>query len=140
MLDAFPGERVNARVSKISREGTLVSDVVEYDVMVEPLRVPSHWASGMTANVEFSVASKENILLIPRSALVEENGQQFLTVRTSVPVRRRIETGITDGKMVEVVEGLREGDHLILAQGGTSSKRESGQDNSRRMRMMMGPR
>jgi macrolide-specific efflux system membrane fusion protein len=139
VLDAYPDERIKARVSKISREGTLVSDVVEYDVMVEPFRVPRHWASGMTANVEFSVASKENVLVIPRSALVEEHGREFVTVGTSAPVRRQIKTGITDGKMIEVVDGLREGDSVIIQQSGTSTKDESSGDSSRRMRMMMGP-
>jgi len=140
VLDAFPDERVEAKVSKISREGTLVSDVVEYDVMVEAVRMPGHWSSGMTANVEFSVARKENVLVLPRSALVEDDGRQFVTVEPGAPVRRQIRTGITDGKTVEILEGLNEGDSVVLAKSGSSSEIESGSRNTRRMPMMMGPR
>ena len=139
-LDAFPDERVAAKVTKISREGTLVSDVVEYDVTVEAVRVPAHWASGMTANVEFSVAGKENVLVIPRSALVEEDGRAFVAVGTGAQARREIKTGITDGKMVEVLEGLNEGDSVVLTKSGTSSNSgsESSSQSTRRLPMMMG--
>ena len=138
VLDAFPDERVKARVTKISREGKLVSDVVEYDVMVEPMQVARHWASGMTANVEFMVERKDGILVIPRGAVVEENGKAFATVAGEKPVRRKIETGITDGKLIEVAEGLREGETLILGQSESESKPAT--DRSRSIRMMMGPR
>ncbi len=140
LLDAFPDERVEAKVSKISREGTLVSDVVEYDVLVEAVHVPAHWASGMTANVEFTVVSRQNVLEIPRGALVEENGQEFVTVGAGAQVRRQIKTGITDGKMVEVLEGLNEGERVVVTQGGTSSNSdsESSSQNRRRLPMMMG--
>lgn len=141
-LDAFPDERVKARVSKISREGTLVSDVVEYDVMVEAARVPAYWASGMTANVEFIVARKDSVLVIPRSAMVEQEGRNFVTLDGGTQARRRIKTGITDGKMVEVLEGLKEGDSVVLAASrGPNSEEESDQSRtSGRMPMMMGPR
>jgi macrolide-specific efflux system membrane fusion protein len=138
VLDAFPDERVEAKVSKISREGTLVSDVVEYDVLVEAAHVPAHWASGMTANVEFAVAGKQNVLEIPRSALVEEDGRTFVTVGAGAQARREIKTGMTDGKMVEVLEGLKEGDSVVLTKSGTSSTGESNSRSTRRLPMMMG--
>jgi macrolide-specific efflux system membrane fusion protein len=116
LLDAFPDERVEARVTKISREGTLVSDVVEYDVMIEPTDVPRYWASGMTANVEFVIAKKKDILVVPRSAVTDLNGTQFAVVMEGEPARREIQTGITDGKFVEVIEGLAEGETVLLGQ------------------------
>ncbi|UCF78062.1 MAG: efflux RND transporter periplasmic adaptor subunit [Candidatus Eiseniibacteriota bacterium] len=135
VLDAFPDERVQARVTKISREGTLVSDVVEYDVMVEPLDVPVHWASGMTANVEFIVDRKDSVLVIPRSAVFQRDDREFAMVLKEKPEPRQIETGITDGRVVEVVRGLKEGDTVVLS----GAEGESGPriDRSRAMRMMM---
>jgi len=137
LLDAFPDERVEARVTKISREGAIVSGVVEYDVLVEPLGVPRRWASGMTANVEFIVERKDSILVIPKSALSEREGLNFVTVLAGGPELVKIEAGITDGKLVEVVGGLREGDRVVLGQ--TESKSESDTSRPRSMRMMMGP-
>jgi len=113
VLDAFPDERLKGRVTKISREGTLVSDVVVYDVMVDPLKVPRHWASGMTANVEFMVAKKDSILVIPKSAVKERQGENFVMVLEEKPIPRVVEAGITDGRMIEITQGLREGDTIL---------------------------
>jgi macrolide-specific efflux system membrane fusion protein len=112
-LDAFPDERLKGKVTKISREGTLVSDVVEYEVMVEPQKVPRYWASGMTANVEFIIAKKDSILVIPKSAVKEMESMSLVMVLADRPMSREIKTGITDGKLIEVTEGLTEGDNII---------------------------
>jgi macrolide-specific efflux system membrane fusion protein len=126
VLDAFPDERLKGKVTKISREGTLVSDVVEYEVMVEPQKVPRYWASGMTANVEFIVAKKDSILVIPKNAVKERQGENFVMVLEEKPLPRKIETGITDGRMVEVTKGLKEGERIM--QGGTESITGKGND------------
>jgi macrolide-specific efflux system membrane fusion protein len=120
-LDAFPDEQFKGKVTKVSREGTLVSDVVVYDVMVDPLKVPRHWASGMTANVEFLVEKKDSILVIPKGAVTERGNQSFVTVMEDQPVTREIQTGITDGKMIEIIQGLKEGDRIVQAGKGNSS-------------------
>jgi len=141
VLDAFPDERVEGRVSKISREGALVSDVVEYDVLVEATSVPVHWASGMTANVEFIVTGKYDVLEIPRSAVAQHNGREYVTVGAGAPERREIKTGISDGKMVEVLEGLKPGDRVLVTPASNSAKGEGESTSSgsrRRMPMMMG--
>jgi len=135
VLDAFPDERLKGKVSKISREGTLVSDVVVYDVMVNPLKVPRHWASGMTANVEFIVEKKDSVLIIPKSAVKQGRGENFVVVLEEEPTPRKIETGLTDGRVVEVTEGLKEGQKVILSGiENNSRQREPGQDLRRMMR------
>jgi macrolide-specific efflux system membrane fusion protein len=128
-LDAFPNEKLRGKVAKISREGSLVSDVVVYNVMVDPLKVPRHWASGMTANVEFVVEKKDSILLIPKSAVTERRGENFVMVLEGQPIPRKVQTGITDGRMIEVTEGLNEGDRII--QGGMESSSEEERSNFR---------
>jgi macrolide-specific efflux system membrane fusion protein len=135
VLDAFPDERLKGKVSKISREGRLISDVVVYDVMVDPLKVPRHWASGMTGNVEFVSARKDGILMIPKSAVKEREGKSFVMVLEGEPTPRKIETGISDGRVLEVTEGLKEGDTIIL--GGienNSNQRDALRDQMRMMR------
>jgi len=129
-LDAFPDEPVHSKVTKISHEGTLVSGVVEYNVMVEPKPVPSNWKSGMTADVEFIISAKDSILVIPKSAIKEKQGNNFVTVlQDNKPVPQPISTGITDGKLIEVTNGLKEGERLMVSSGGTQSNQAS---NSRR--------
>ena len=136
-LDAFPDEQLNGKVTKISREGDLVSDVVEYEVMVEPQKVPRYWASGMTANVEFMIAKKDSILVIPESAVKETEGEKIVLMLEERPIPRKIKTGITDGKSIEVTEGLTEGDKIII-QSSTASSTTKKNDFKPPMRGMMG--
>jgi macrolide-specific efflux system membrane fusion protein len=113
VLDAYPEERIASRVAKISREGEMTSDVVFYDVMVEARSVPPYWSSGMTANVEFIIEKKEDVLLIPRSAINEADGKKIVLLLNDKLEPREIKAGITDGKMVEVISGLMEGDEIV---------------------------
>ncbi|MEO0076415.1 MAG: HlyD family efflux transporter periplasmic adaptor subunit [candidate division WOR-3 bacterium] len=113
-LDAFPEEKVEGKVAKIDHEGTLKTDVVVYNVLVEPLKVPSYWTSGMTANVTFITTNKQNVLIVPKTAIKEQNGEKFVYVQTSSkPEPRRVITGVTDGKNVEIISGVSEGEKII---------------------------
>ncbi len=139
-LDAFPDDEVQGRVSKISREGRVVSNVVVYDVMVEPDDVPMRWSSGMTANVQFLTHSKSDILAIPRSGVRERNGRKFALVLDELPRPQPIETGVTDGKVVEVTKGLSEGDVIVVGEIDRDAVPRPSNNLGRQMRMMRPPR
>jgi macrolide-specific efflux system membrane fusion protein len=139
-LDAFPEERRQAKVSKISREAELISDVVVYDVMVEPLMIPSHWASGMTANVEFMIDERDDVLLIPKSAVTEQDGRSFVIVMAEEPRSREIQTGISDGVKMEVTEGLREGETIVASGAKAGSEQEGNRFKPPMGGMLGGPR
>jgi macrolide-specific efflux system membrane fusion protein len=128
-LDAFPDEQWEGKVTKISREGELVSDVVEYEVMVEPQKVPRYWASGMTANVEFIIAHKDSVLVIPKKAVKELDDMSLVMVSADRPAPRKIETGITDGKSIEVTGGLSEGENILITGGTDSSESPEKKDD-----------
>ncbi len=115
-LDAFPNERVKSRVVKISREGRESSGIIVYDVMVDPVNVPHYWSSGMTANVEFILQNKKDILVIPERAVREQQDTTTVILKGSPPKPQVVKLGITDGKMIEVVEGLSEGDSIIVSE------------------------
>lgn len=136
VLDAFPDEQVPAKVTKISREAIVISDVVVYEVMVEPIKVPARWASGMTANVEFYVVRKSNVLVLPKGVIRERDGRKIALVLASDQAEpRKVETGATDGKMVEVISGLQEGDKIM--QISNQDQPNQRDDSERRMRRMM---
>ncbi|MEO0117065.1 MAG: HlyD family efflux transporter periplasmic adaptor subunit [candidate division WOR-3 bacterium] len=136
-LDAFPNEPVAARVAKIAREAQVVSDVVVYDVLVEPISVPARWASGMTANVSFMVMSKKGVLTLPNAAIREREGEKFVMVmRENRPEPRRIETGATDGKLTEILAGLEEGEKVLIG-GSFPGRGERRSEAERRFRQMM---
>ncbi|MCS7258268.1 MAG: efflux RND transporter periplasmic adaptor subunit [candidate division WOR-3 bacterium] len=126
-LDAFPENQISGRVVKIAKEGMTVSDVVVYNVMVEPMEVPNYWASGMTANVEFLAFRKDNVLLVPIKAVKHKGNQKYVTVVKEKHWEDRIiETGYSDGRFVEVLSGLQEGDKVLILQGTQPARNPSG--------------
>jgi macrolide-specific efflux system membrane fusion protein len=137
-LDAFSEEKLEGKVTKIAREGSQESGVVEYEVMVEPKKIPIYWASGMTANVEFIIAKKDSVLLVPKTAITENGDLKFVMVMSDHPIPRKIETGITDGKMVEVTQGLKEGESLLQSGTVTDTTNKTTKNDFKPPMSMMG--
>ncbi len=118
-LESFPDSIVEGRVVKISREGNIVSDVVQYEIMVEPEKVPEKWASGMTANVDFILASKKDVLAAPLSSIKEgrKEGSKYVNVKTDEGIKKfNVTTGIDDGKFVEINGDILPGDVLVITE------------------------
>ena len=72
---------------------------------------------GMYANVELIIAQKSDILALPRSAIVHQDGKPTCLVVTAngTIVRRALQTGIVTPTDIEVVSGLEEQEDVISA-------------------------
>jgi HlyD family secretion protein len=72
---------------------------------------------GMTANVSVIAGTKENVLVIPRSALLQDNGAYSVMVRNgkSKTEKRDVQVGFFgyDGN-TEILSGLKEGEKIIV--------------------------
>ena len=75
---------------------------------------------GMYANVSLQTQNRPDVLTIPVQAVEHENGKtKVLTVDGQNRVEsREIQTGIEDPSRIEVVEGLSEGDRVIVGNFG----------------------
>lgn len=118
VLDAYPGESVPATVSALAYEAKTVSNVTTYTVDVAPARVPARMRSGMTATVTFLVSAKEDVLQVPSHALHDDDEGKTVLVPgpDGQPRTQTVETGLTDGRLTEIVSGLKEGDKILVAQ------------------------
>ena len=85
--------------------------------------VPAFMRSGMTANLTFRVAEKENALILPVSAVkgVGDAARVLIPAAGGAAEERAVRTGLSDGKRVEIVEGLAEGDRVLVASGAAVS-------------------
>jgi HlyD family secretion protein len=62
--------------------------------------------------------------VVKRTVYVLENGQ---------PAPRQVTTGITDGRVTEIIDGeLKEGDHVIVSIGGQNPNQQRGQGQGQR--------
>ncbi|MDH4274052.1 MAG: efflux RND transporter periplasmic adaptor subunit [Gammaproteobacteria bacterium] len=133
VLDAYPKDIVMAHVDQIAYDAKTVNNVTTYIVDVLPDRTPSAMRSGMTANVTFSIASKDDALLLSSEAIKAEDGKFFVFVgpldAQGKPQRRAITVGISDGKRTEIAEGLTEQETVYIPQAKKSANRGGGQTN-----------
>ncbi len=116
-FDAFPkGRRFQGVVSSVDPAESVIGGAVYYRSTVRLLDTDPDLRSGMTANIMIETASSSDALVVPSSAV------RVLATSTSVAVIRGgsvvdvpIRTGIKDQNgMIEVLEGLVEGERVVL--------------------------
>jgi len=141
--DAYPDQRFMGKIVRVATRGQNVSNVVTFEVKIEVTgRNKSCLKPEMTANVELVVGESEDALLIPSAALFRRKKDRMVKVKaTGGSVEERTVTvGITDGVNSEILTGLKEGEQIMVSEGGGDSRWRN--DNSSRkmgrgMRMMV---
>lgn len=112
-FDAVDGVTLNGEVSFISLTSTTSSNgIVTYLVRViltKPTDSPIR--EGMTANVEFITAEAPNVLSVPVAAVRNVGGKPSVEMANGQITN--VTTGFTDGKNVEIISGLNEGDAIV---------------------------
>ncbi|OGS00814.1 MAG: hypothetical protein A2V88_17530 [Elusimicrobia bacterium RBG_16_66_12] len=120
-LDAYPDRPVDGKVYDILFEGKNVSNVITYGVKIRPGKLPPFFRSQMTANVSFLVARKEDALLLPAAAVSDMPGGKRAVSLTpgpdGKPVSREVTVGLETDDQVEILDGVAEGDKVLLPQG-----------------------
>lgn len=117
-VDAIDETSVNAiegRISKIPLEGTTTAGVTEYYVTIQ-LSGDENIRISMNANAKIITSSKEDVLLIPVDAISKENGMSYVDVLmpSGNVERRTLEVGARNISYVEVIDGLEEGEKVII--------------------------
>ncbi len=117
-LDAYPNERISAKVDQIAFDAKTVNNVTTYVVDVLPDQTPAFMRSGMTANVTFVVDTRSGVLCVPADAVKTQEGISTALVRgpNGKPIEREVSLGLGDGRRVEVLSGLDEGESVLVAQ------------------------
>ena len=114
-LDAFPEKKMPGQVIEIEPAETVIQGVVYYRIKVSLESGDENIRPGMTAEVDITTASKENVLVIPQRAVSERNGYKTIKFLEDNKVKEKeIETGIRSVEgQVEVISGLNEGEEII---------------------------
>ena len=96
--------------------GNWFSDEVKYFVGVVKLdSVPMGLKPGMSAEVEFDVDRRLDVLAVPSEAIAVERGHNVCYVAGIDGLERRpVELGQSNRDLLEVTKGLSEGDQVVL--------------------------
>jgi HlyD family secretion protein len=87
----------------------------EYATLIRIDGEPEDLKPGMTAEVEILVAEKKDVLTIPVQCVVESGGKFHAYVRNGNNVQvRDLALGGTNDTVIEVVDGLKEGEQVLL--------------------------
>jgi len=69
VVDAYPGERFRGKVRQIRNAAQTVQNVVTYDAVIDVDNAELKLRPGMTANVNFVFADRDDVLRVPNAAL-----------------------------------------------------------------------
>lgn len=115
-LDAYPEETLQGRIARVELVGTLTQGIVTYDVTVEMEPTDLDIRPMMTAAVDIVVDRKEAVLLVPSRALRRDGqGRYVEELRNGVPARVPVVTGLSSAQYTEVLDGLEEGQEIIIS-------------------------
>jgi HlyD family secretion protein len=115
-FDAVLGREYHGKVVDVSRVGTSVQSVVNFNVSVELTDPDADVKPGMTASVTITIQSLDDVLLVPNRAVHLVNGQRVVYVlRSGQLLEIPVTLGASDDTMSEVVSGdISVGDMVVL--------------------------
>jgi RND family efflux transporter MFP subunit len=112
--DIYPGVTFDSKITFISSQGDATHN---YQVELQLVNRSDYpLKAGTFVTADFSRASNEQLMLIPRSALVESLQNPYIYIaENQKAVVRKITVGREYGDLVEVLDGLSEGETVIVA-------------------------
>lgn len=153
-VDAFPSETFRGKVAQIRMNATMTQNVVTYTVVISTDNSNLKLLPYLTANVQFEVDQRSDVLLTPNAALrwqpqasqiapqVEATGAPAAKPAGNPEERGRlwlidgnfvrpldVVVGVTDGSVTEISgNGAKEGLQVVV---GTASKEEVAEDKEK---------
>jgi HlyD family secretion protein len=120
-VESFPNEVFNGKVTKIAPLGVEKDNVTTFQVRVSIDNPRNELKANMTANAEILIKEDKNVLSVPEQALVydaQKNASVFIPDPKEKDGQRKIsvKASISNGSKTEIVDGLKEGDTVVLQQ------------------------
>ena len=110
LADAYPGRPFEARVASIAPLVDAQRGAVEVKLALPA--PPDFLRDDLTVSVEIATARRERALVLPAEAL--RPGGVVLVLAEGRIASRTVKTGLRSLAEVEVMDGLREGDQVVL--------------------------
>jgi HlyD family secretion protein len=120
-VESFRDRVFSGKVTKIAPLGVEKDNVTTFEVRVSIDNPGGELKANMTANAEIILSEHKGVLLVPESAVVYDSQK-----RASVEVpdksqksgKRKVSVtvGLSNGSVTEILNGLNEGDQVVLQQ------------------------
>ncbi len=143
-FDAIEDLSITGEVTEIDILGSVSQGVVTYDVEISFDTQDERVKPGMSISVIIITNVKQNVLVVPNSAIKYEDDIRYVEVMKgdNVSFPQRVGIGTSNDTMSEIISGLQEGDMVVAQKVGftkTASVRsvfDTHSSNPGPMRMM----
>lgn len=138
-FDAIEGLSITGEVVELDSIGTVAQGVVTYGVKIVFDTQDERVKSGMSVSVAIITEARQNVLLVPNSAVKQQGGASYVEIApstplgaseggnvvslagssssgvilTSAPCNQTVEAGLSNDTMTEIIFGLNEGDNVV---------------------------
>ncbi len=115
-LDAFPNLEFKGKIISIEPKEITKEGDTYYRANISIEQNGTKIRPGMSTDLTILISFKENVLKIPELAISQKGDKKFVTVLEGNQQKKvEIKTGISDGKTVEVIKGLREKQTIVVS-------------------------
>jgi len=112
-VPAYPGELFRGKITYISdilkeetRTITVRTEVENKEYKLKP---------GMFAEIVISLNHQSRALVIPQEAVLDDKGEKIVFIKQEGKYfPRRVETGIKENGLIEIIRGLQEGEEVVI--------------------------
>lgn len=137
-FDAVEGLNITGVVAEIDTIGTVTQGVVSYNVKISFDTQDDRVKSGMSVSAAIITDVKQDVLLVPNSAVKTQGNSQSVQVfdpkltqpqgsqvsqglpaqagmlSATVPKQQTVETGLSNDTQIEITSGIKEGDQIVV--------------------------
>jgi len=111
--ESYPDKVFEGKVARINSALDLSTRTLQAEIYIpNPDRLLK---PGMFARLELVLSEKPGALVVPRHAVIEEGGSKSIfIVQGNQALRKKVVTGYEQDQVVEILEGVSEGDQVVV--------------------------
>ena len=114
-VEAYPARDFTGRVERIAPRGTIISGVVNFEVMIRIDSPVAVLKPDMTANVAIRTAEREALVLPSAAVQKDDTGRYVWAEKDGELQRRTVTAGTREGGVTEIRQGVAAGDRVLLS-------------------------
>jgi len=131
-FSAVDGLTITGKVAQVGVMGSVSQGVVSYEVVIALDEVNPQVKSGMSVSAAVITQIKQNVLLVPSTAVKTANdGSAYVLMESSgegadaVPREQAVSIGLSDDQNTEIISGINEGDRVAVSSSKQSAAASS---------------
>jgi HlyD family secretion protein len=141
-FDAIPNLTLTGNVVDVSPLGTVTQGVVSYTIKIGFATQDPRVKAGMTVNADIEAAVHQNVLTVPASAIITQNGSTYVQafvppltgagatsstgiVSATAPQMIPVTVGISDNTNTEIDSGLTAGEQIVARSLSSASAKSA---------------